>query len=177
MSTLQGLTMFDAHFAIELFCRRRRNKIEALCDKSVFEKNIVFTLGYDKAVVCDVFAENKPSFSVAVGASTDTETSTLSECIEVHTVVSTDHFTVLGDDVTVFHWDILREKLSEIAFTDKTNAGAILFLGYGNVEFERKFANFGFCQITERENDVTQLMRRYLIEEIGLILIIVLCTQ
>ncbi len=107
MRALQGLTMFDTDFAIELFCGRWRNEIEAFRDKSVFEKNIIFTLGHDKAVVCNVFAENEPSFSVAVRASTDTEAPTLSEGIEIHAVVSTDYFTVLGDDVTVFHRDIL----------------------------------------------------------------------
>ncbi len=67
--------------------------------------------------------------------------------------------------------------MSEIAFSDKTNAGTVFFLGYGNVEFKRKFTNFWFCQITERENDVAQLMGRYLIEKIGLILVVVLGTQ
>ena len=174
---LQRLTVFYAHIAIELFCRRWRNEIEALGDKSVFEKNVILALRNDKQIFRHVFAENKPPLAVAVRASAYTEPPTLTERVKIYAVMSAYHLAVLRDDVAVFHRNVLREKLSEIALSDKANARAVLFLCDGNVEFEREFSDFGFCHIAERENDVAKLTGRNLIEKIRLILVVVLCSK
>ena len=174
---LQRLTMLDANLAIEVGRRWCRDEIETLGDESVLEKHVVLTLRNDEEILFDVFAEQEPSFSIAVRASADSQTPALSERVEIYAVVSTHDFPVLRDYVAVFHRNILRKELSEIALAYKTYARAIFFLCDGNIEFKSKVSDLGFGEVTERKDYVTELVRRYLIEKIRLILVVVLGTK
>ena len=174
---LQRLTMLDANFAIEVGCRRWCDEVETFCNESVLEKHVVLALRNDEEILFDVFAEHKPSFAVAVHAPADSQTSALSERVEIYAIVSTHDFSVLRDYVAVFHRDILGKELSEIALAYKTYARAVFFLCDGNIEFESKFSDLGFGEVAERKDYITKLVRRYLIEKIRLILVLVLGTK
>ena len=124
-------------------------------------------------VVFQILVQNIPwRFRVTLYTA-DSKALALTQSVKHDALVLTNDLTFRGPDFTRFRGDVFRKKSGKIAFTNKTDAGAVLFIKYIETGLFGQFAYPGFLELAYREERFCQLLVTHGIQEITLVLVVV----
>ena len=130
-------------------------------------------LSHIEDIAFKVFTDGKPR----IAGSADSKSMALSDGVIHESIMFTHDFSVQRFHITRLCWKVVPEEVLEIPFTDKADARAVFLCCRGKSCFLRDFANLLLVDVSKGEHDFLKLILPELIEEVGLILIVVYPTE